>query len=281
MSNVYLFQGNPKFYDMDAYLATHPYIYWHCPNYKDQIQIGDKAILWRAGKDAGMIAIGEISEAPTKTKLIRYPNLLGQEYWADSETVSEDDIKVGIKISDVRLSPKEGLVSRDRFKTDPTVSSHRIIKNPTGTVFQIDDVVAEAMWLAWYGSDDIDITDTVPEVYKAKLEGNKKLMLHIKRERSSALRKAKVIHFLKSHKTIHCELCKVNLSDLYPAKLASGFIEVHHIKPISSLTYVSPTRFEDLILLCPNCHRMIHRTKEAEKNFKELKKWFACVFRFT
>lgn len=269
MANTYLFQGNPKYYDMDTYLATHPYIYWRCPNYKDKIQIGDKAILWRAGKDAGMIAIGEIIEAPTPVSNIKFSELLGQHFWT-SEEMDVNDTKVGIAISEVRLVADGRSVSREYFKADTVVSKHRIITNPTGTVFQVEDTVANAMLSAWNNSDNSD--EEIDEISDS--EGKYRYVLHRRRERSSALRKAKVKHFLTTNDFIHCELCRVNLNEKYPSSLSEGYIEVHHIKPLSTLMEHTPTHIDDLILLCPNCHRMVHRTKDAEKNLEDLKKWF-------
>ena len=274
MANTYIFQGNPKHYDMDTYLATHPYIYWRCTSYKDKIQIGDKAILWRAGKDAGMIAIGEIVEAPTSASSIKFPELLGQRFWASDE-MDVNDIKVGIAISEIRLVADERSVSRQHFKTDTVVSKHRIITNPTGTVFQVEDTIANTMFSAWNNSGDSGAeTDELTPSKVTDSEGKYRYVLHKRRERSSALRKAKIKHFLTANEFIHCELCRVNLNEKYPRSLSEGYIEVHHIKPISTLAEHTPTHIDDLILLCPNCHRMVHRTKDAEKNLEDLKKWF-------
>lgn len=274
MVNTYLFQGNPKYYDMDTYLATHPYIYWRCPNYKDKIQIGDKAILWRAGKDAGMIAIGEIVEAPAPASSIKFPELLGQRFWTSDE-MDVNEIKVGIAISEVRLTCGEHSTTREHFKSDSVVSKHRIITNPTGTVFQVEDTIAHTMFSAWNNSDDSD--EDIDEITPSNVtdcEGEYRYVLHKRRERSSALRKAKVKHFLTANDFIHCELCRENLNEKYPSSLSEGYIEVHHIKPISTLAEHTPTHIDDLILLCPNCHRMVHRTKDAEKNLEELRSWF-------
>lgn len=236
MANTYLFQGNPKYYDMDAYLATHPYIYWRCPTYKDKIKIGDRAILWRAGKGAGMIAIGEIVEAPTPASNIDFPEFLGQRFW-NSVEMDVNDIKVGIAISEVRLMGDEHPASREHFKSDSVVSKHRIITNPTGTVFQVEDMIANAMLSAWNNSSASDESIEMPELSKdMDSEGKCRYVLHKKRERSISLRKAKVKSFLTTNDFIHCELCKVNLNELYPCSLSDGYIEVHHIKPISSLT---------------------------------------------
>jgi 5-methylcytosine-specific restriction enzyme A len=57
-----------------------------------------------------------------------------------------------------------------------------------------------------------------------------------------------------------CMICGFNFENLYgPA--GSGFIEVHHINPVSILepgTIVDPAK--DLIPVCSNCHSMLHRT---------------------
>jgi 5-methylcytosine-specific restriction protein A len=37
-----------------------------------------------------------------------------------------------------------------------------------------------------------------------------------------------------------------------------GFMEVHHIKPLSTLNPGGKTTLDDLALLCANCHRMVH-----------------------
>jgi predicted HNH restriction endonuclease len=39
------------------------------------------------------------------------------------------------------------------------------------------------------------------------------------------------------------------------------FIECHHTKPVSELAVGEKTRLTDLVLLCSNCHRIVHRKK--------------------
>lgn len=73
-------------------------------------------------------------------------------------------------------------------------------------------------------------------------------------ERSPQLRAAAVrIHGLV------CMGCGFNFEIKYGA-IGAGFIEVHHTKPISSLggaASVDPTT--DLVVLCSNCHSIVHR----------------------
>ena len=55
-------------------------------------------------------------------------------------------------------------------------------------------------------------------------------------------------------------------------QLGKGYIEVHHIKPLSKLDeeiVVNPET--DLICVCSNCHRMLHRFKGYIVSVEELK----------
>ncbi|MCK5747644.1 MAG: HNH endonuclease [Oricola sp.] len=40
-----------------------------------------------------------------------------------------------------------------------------------------------------------------------------------------------------------------------------GFIEVHHTRPVHELWPGDKTTLADLVLICANCHRMIHRQR--------------------
>jgi len=56
-----------------------------------------------------------------------------------------------------------------------------------------------------------------------------------------------------------CQACGLDFATQY-GDIANGFIEVHHIEPISQLdpnTVIDPAR--DLVPLCPNCHAVAHR----------------------
>lgn len=66
-------------------------------------------------------------------------------------------------------------------------------------------------------------------------------------------------------------VCDFDFEDVY-GELGKDFIEVHHTKPLSSLdqeTIVNPQ--EDLVCLCSNCHRMIHRRRDKILSVDELK----------
>jgi 5-methylcytosine-specific restriction enzyme A len=68
-----------------------------------------------------------------------------------------------------------------------------------------------------------------------------------------------------------CAVCDFNFEDVY-GELGKDFIEIHHIKPLSTLDGAIEINAEkDLVPVCPNCHRMLHRSREKVLSVEELK----------
>jgi len=82
--------------------------------------------------------------------------------------------------------------------------------------------------------------------------------LHKYRERNSNLVKKKKRNVLNKEGRLDCEVCGFNFQEKY-GDLGEGFIECHHVTPISQLRPDTVVTWNDLILVCSNCHRMIHR----------------------
>ena len=92
----------------------------------------------------------------------------------------------------------------------------------------------------------------------ADIEGSTSLSLSIRRERSLRNR----LLCLSIHGD-RCGICGFTTEDTYGSELAS-ILEVHHIEPLSETEH--PRAYDpkkDLIPLCPNCHRAIHKYKPA------------------
>ncbi len=89
-------------------------------------------------------------------------------------------------------------------------------------------------------------------------ETKKRLVSHFRIDRSSKIRGAKIELFTKTNGTIYCENCAFSFEKKYGAR-GKGFIEVHHVQPLAALLPNVVTRLSDLMLLCSNCHRMVHR----------------------
>lgn len=91
-------------------------------------------------------------------------------------------------------------------------------------------------------------------------EGQILTRVHRYRERDSRLIKRKKEKFKSEFGKLYCQCCDFDFLSKYGAH-GEDFIECHHIKPVSELGANDTTKLSDLILLCSNCHRMIHRKK--------------------
>jgi hypothetical protein len=92
-------------------------------------------------------------------------------------------------------------------------------------------------------------------------EGGKILRTHFIRERDPSLVAAKKNTFIAQHGQLFCAVCGLEERSL-PAQLGYSCFEVHHILSIGQRSEEVPTRLSDLVIVCANCHRMIHSTSE-------------------
>ena len=92
------------------------------------------------------------------------------------------------------------------------------------------------------------------------VEGRILFRAHRERERDPALVRKKKADVLRWRGRVRCEACSLDFAEAY-GPLGEGFIECHHRMPLA-LGSVRKTTIKDLALVCPNCHRMLHRAKE-------------------
>ncbi|SDG16978.1 5-methylcytosine-specific restriction enzyme A [Celeribacter baekdonensis] len=88
-------------------------------------------------------------------------------------------------------------------------------------------------------------------------EGQLLTRLHRYRERNAAIVKRKKASFFRKHGHLCCEARGFDFLKVYGER-GAGFIECHHTKPVSELNAGETTKLADLVLLCANCHRMVH-----------------------
>lgn len=121
--------------------------------------------------------------------------------------------------------------------------------------------------------DDTELINTLNSDLEAEeveeghgIEGNVKYNYGKRYERDSKNRRLAI----KKHGT-KCFACKFNFEEVYGER-GKDFIEVHHIKPLSTLEEAVEINPEtDLVPLCANCHRMVHRKKDEVLSVEELK----------
>ncbi|MCL1909430.1 MAG: HNH endonuclease [Kiritimatiellaeota bacterium] len=106
--------------------------------------------------------------------------------------------------------------------------------------------------------NDCDDLESVVETFGK--EGKKRQYYTTRYERDPKIRKAAIKAHRKKYGALPCHVCGFDYEKTY-GEHGRGFIEVHHIKPLSSKdeeVEVNPET--DLVCLCANCHRMIHRS---------------------
>jgi 5-methylcytosine-specific restriction enzyme A len=116
-------------------------------------------------------------------------------------------------------------------------------------------------------TEDDELTSYSIENIESKSEGKKRLVYTTIYERNPTNRRQAI--------TIHgtvCQSCGFDFERTY-GEIGKDFIEVHHVKPLSEeggIVEVNP--YTDLICVCANCHRMIHKRKDSLLSLTELQK---------
>ena len=121
-----------------------------------------------------------------------------------------------------------------------------------------EDSVLEVMALS---EESNQFSETGAELFG--LEGEQKFVTHLRRERDAKIVNAKKQKVLRESGMLQCEVCGFNFKEKY-GEIGADFCEAHHITPLSEAGQVVETRLHDLVILCSNCHRMIHKTNPME-----------------
>lgn len=103
------------------------------------------------------------------------------------------------------------------------------------------------------------------DVY-SKIENRKKVRTHLIRERRSYLSTRR-----KQMDNYKCAICNFKFKDKY-GTMGENFAEAHHKVPLSSDNYPRLTHIDDLITVCSNCHRMLHKMEGKLSDIEVLKK---------
>lgn len=256
---VWLLTWNPeRWRDWDTYdedceeaSKTHNLEFtWSCAN--RHTRIGDEFFLMKQGKlPRGIIAHGIITQENCD-----------YEHW--DNTRADKNINYISGKCDTLLNYKTQEI------LDVSVLDERLPQqcwHPQSSGIHIKDEVLSVLRELWaevthYNNPEESIYyDELPGI----IEGAKKLVYTARYERDPKVRR----EFLKG-KYLKCEVCGFDFEEVY-GELGAGFIEVHHKKPISEGEHKTDLN-KDLVMLCSNCHRMIHRGKDRMITVEELKK---------
>lgn len=103
--------------------------------------------------------------------------------------------------------------------------------------------------------------------YGSGLEGIVKEQSYLRRSRDPRLVEAR-----KLRDNFTCQACGFRL-EVAPNKFV---VDVHHLDPIGSVANVVLTSIEDLVCLCPNCHRVAHSTTGSPMPLDQVRQLVLC-----
>jgi len=99
---------------------------------------------------------------------------------------------------------------------------------------------------------------------EGRKEGQKRLAVHLRRERARGLSKAKKAQFRRQYGRLVCQRCGVDPVAEHCTDHAEVCIEVHHAAvQVNEMPEGYRTSLADLACLCANCHRLVHRLLRA------------------
>ena len=118
-----------------------------------------------------------------------------------------------------------------------------------------------------FSTDYESVCEAPEDTTENDYEGRRILYYTTRYERSPRNREEAIrIHGTK------CQVCGFDFSEIY-GEIGQGFIEVHHVVPLhdkNAVVQIDPET--DLVCLCANCHRMIHRAPNGVFTVEELKR---------
>lgn len=146
---TWIFQGNPKEYDIDGYLASRPSrVVWLVTRYASEMLIGDRVYLWRnQGQEkgtAGIIAEAIVSELPR----LRSEDPEGIAFWRESSERS-DSPQVRVALRTVRVASKKEVIRREWLLEDPILKALPNLQMQAATNYRIAPEHVERLDALW------------------------------------------------------------------------------------------------------------------------------------
>jgi len=133
----WIFQANPKIFNLSAALAELNEMTWLVRQHSEEIRAGDTVFLWESGEKAGIVAVAKVLTDPT-------PLPEGEEekkFTLQHEKFEGDQLRVRLRIERRLAHP----ILRQTLLQHATLDSLAILVAPQGTNFAVSPEQAEAL----------------------------------------------------------------------------------------------------------------------------------------
>ena len=239
----WVIKANPDRYSYDENLGVGEIEDWHSKFPPSELKAGDRLFLWESSPHRRVVGFAEATKPVYRTD------------------------KKGLRVFQVRYltTRLEWMPSISLLKVNPHIKGSMFLRpGVMRTVYPLTSSEAAELYrltITRNPNEDIwrDVSKNPPllDAEASAMEGSPRLVTHLKRERSPQLARKKKDDFKIKHGRLFCEACSSNLA-VY-GKLADNIFEVHHRLPLSDSNKPVRTYLKDLAVICPTCHRAIHR----------------------
>jgi len=127
--SIWIFQGNPKYYDIIGAVNNLNPITWSVNQYQKKIKRGDRAYIWISGSDGGIVASATVLDDPEYRE--RPENDI---YYLDQNLNSEPYLAVQLNI-EKRFIGK--VISKTMLQSDARTKNLSVIKFPSATNYPV------------------------------------------------------------------------------------------------------------------------------------------------
>lgn len=238
--NTWIFQGNPRIFDIDNYVINHRYIWWSLrqEHYLDVIGLDDEVFLWRS--DGGQRGSGGIL---AKARVVSLPQDRtddedAKDYW-HTDDWANPYLAVKLEVLEVRL--EEGFINRLSLLGHHVLKDLLILRLRQQTNYLLPLEHAFELQKLWNYSngdmDDVLDSNDLENLIENEITETEKEQIIKSRIGQSAFKKALLAVEKK------CRICGVT---------DERFLVASHIKPWSKSNNQERLDVNNGLLLCPN-----------------------------
>ncbi len=136
---TWIFQTVPRRYRLLDALRNEPEELWEVNQHRDEVRLGDRVLVWLAGPDAGLYAVGTVMSEP---KYMRdFERSL--RYWAADDDGPQPNYRVLVHYDQVLLDRP---LLRSLLKDIPELATLSILRFAQGTNFAVTEQERNAIW---------------------------------------------------------------------------------------------------------------------------------------
>lgn len=133
---AWLFQGNPKAYDVRAAVEELAVDWWTVNQYPRQIKKGHRVYFWEAGPSGGVVGVGETLDDP------RQKAFVSNRFVKDPEALQQTKLRVKTGI----LGAIDPPITREEIKSTDKLAGLQILKFANATNFEVTPEQDAALW---------------------------------------------------------------------------------------------------------------------------------------